>query len=96
MHATPPSDTVQYLNDLADMLSSRGWAATVRGREQRPVLWVRNPVAADLNETILCRPQPNGGLAYTWSWGEVIAPVAETGAVADRIMHVLRCLEPES
>lgn len=96
VRTTPSQKAGEYLKDLAEELAGRGWTAVLKGRAERPVLWVRNPEAPDLNETILCKPQPDGGLAYCWSWSEPIALVAEVDAVADRIVHVLRCLAPKS
>lgn len=93
--AAPPEQIVRHLKDLATAMQERGWRAVLKGGTREPVLWIRNPDAADLNETILCKRQADGNLAYCWSWSEPIASVAEISTVADRIVYVLRCLVPK-
>jgi hypothetical protein len=81
-------DVQAHLERLGAELADRGWNATIGLQDGGPVLLVRNPNVADLNEQILC-----SGEAFRWTWGQGIGPITEVPGVAARIMHVLREVE---
>ncbi|MCW2900466.1 MAG: hypothetical protein JWO67_2731 [Streptosporangiaceae bacterium] len=79
------TDANGHLECLGAELADRGWRAKVSQDGDRPVLWVRNPKVAELNERIVCT-----GDAFRWMWGQGIGPTTEAAGVATRIMYVLR------
>ncbi|TDC65481.1 hypothetical protein E1200_18350 [Actinomadura sp. GC306] len=78
-------DTIYALGRLAAELDSRGWRTTLRDDR----LTVANPAAPRLNDSIT-----SDGRVFRWAWGQGIGPVDEVPGAADRIVHVLRSVEP--
>jgi hypothetical protein len=83
---------VAHLERLAAVLRGRGWQVSLVEADREMLLKVTNPTAPGLFEWIGCGDSP-GGWRYEWSWRQPIGPVERLGAVADRIMHVLRTTE---
>jgi hypothetical protein len=81
-------DATEHLDNLGTELIRRGWKAEV-GHHARPMLHVRNPDAARLNEIILYEDED---ATFRWGWDAVIGPAADVSGVADRIQHVLRAI----
>jgi hypothetical protein len=79
------TDARTQLERLGAELAERGWNVEVGQDGTQPVLSVRNPNVADLNELIMC-----SGEAFRWTWGQGIGSITEVPGVATRIMHVLR------
>lgn len=68
-------------------LAERGWKAELRGTDDKPVLYVRNPSVAALNEEIHFA---SGG--FRWPHGQGIGPAEDVRGVAGAIIHVLRAV----
>ncbi|MFF5263249.1 hypothetical protein ACFY4C_30330 [Actinomadura viridis] len=75
----------RHLGHLRTVLVARGWKAEVRPGRGRDLLYVVNPAAHQLNETIAC----DGG-SFRWAWGQGIGPADDVFAVADKVQRVLR------
>ncbi|XRQ15049.1 hypothetical protein ACN3XK_30455 [Actinomadura welshii] len=78
-------DTIHALGRLAAELDARGWRTALRDDR----LTVANPAAPCLNDSITC-----DGRVFRWTWGQGIGPVDEVSGAADRIVGVLRSVEP--
>jgi hypothetical protein len=78
-----------HLERLLAELVDRGWTAEIGGRADRPILHVRNPHIAALNDKIVC-----SSARYRWSWGADIGPTDDVPGAAERIVFVLREIEP--
>ncbi|MFF5265405.1 hypothetical protein ACFY4C_41535 [Actinomadura viridis] len=78
-------DDRAHLERLRTILVKRDWKAEIRPGRCRDLLYVVNPAAHQLNDTIACE-----GEKFRWAWGQGIGPVDEVIEVADRIQHVLR------
>ncbi|MFF5260695.1 hypothetical protein ACFY4C_17270 [Actinomadura viridis] len=81
-------DDRAHLERLQAILVTREWKAEIRPGRGRDLLYVVNPAARQLNETISCEDG-----AFRWAWGQGIGPADDVMAVADRIQHVLREVE---
>lgn len=80
----------RYLSMLADELTRRGFKAEVRtSRTGVPLVYVVNPAATVLSETIHCAQLPDGSLWFAWPWRMRIAAADETPTAADEVAQVL-------
>ncbi|GAA3979948.1 hypothetical protein GCM10023085_72770 [Actinomadura viridis] len=81
-------DDRDHLERLRTVLVQRGWKAEIRPGRGRELLYVTNPAARQLNDTIACERG-----RFRWAWGQGIEPADDVIGVADRIQHVLREVE---
>ena len=85
------ADAKASLERLRAALDGHGWHAELREAARpsawrsRTVLYVRNPRAPSLNDTITVE---NG--AFRWSWAQGIGAADDVAGAADRITFVLR------
>lgn len=84
------------LDKLATELSHRGlqaWFMEPPGRQ--PYLWVVNPQASALEESVYAQRGRDGLWWFWWSWAERIAPADDVDLAAGNIVRVLASLLPQ-
>lgn len=80
----------EYLHQLADELTRRGFRATpASSRTGVPLIRVVNPEAPVLSETVCCTEDPDGTVSFAWPWGKRIGPAEDTQTAADAVARVL-------
>ena len=85
--------SAEYLEKLADELSSRGleaWLMAPPGR--KPTLYVVNPAARALEENVYAGCGKDGMWWFWWSWAERIAVADDVDQAASTIVRVLASL----
>ena len=80
-----------YLDKLADELTNRGleaWLMDTPGRV--PSVYITNPRARALEETVCADRGKDGLWWFWWSWAERISPADDLSAAAAAITRVLQ------
>ncbi|GLW98232.1 hypothetical protein [Microtetraspora sp. NBRC 16547] len=81
---------VEHLEKLAMELENRRFAVRMHApRDRAPHLNVINTAAPVLTEKVLAAPDSDGTWAFHFPWPQLIAPVHDIRAAADRIERVL-------
>lgn len=78
------------LEALGEVLSNRGFIATVMAGGGPPCVRVISRETSHLSENIYAAPATDGSLWFWWSWAEKLAPIADVSATADKLAAVLR------
>jgi hypothetical protein len=87
------SEDIAYLEQLAGELARRGLSAAVIVKGRRPCVKVANPDTPALNERVFCDQAADGSWCFWWPWRRPIGSADDLGAVAGKIMTVLRSVQ---
>jgi hypothetical protein len=90
---TPQDEQREYLQRLAGALADRELSAHLDTQGREPYLRIENPAQAALNERVFCHQAEDGTWCYWWPWRQPIGSVDDLGAVASKILTVLRTVE---
>jgi hypothetical protein len=84
------SEEIRALDELTQALRDLGLEARLVSPATRPsFVRAAHPAAPALAENITCDQGSDGGLQFTYSWGDPIAPVRQVQAVADSVRRIL-------